>query len=108
MSWAGFFAVVFTLVGTIGLGMASLYYAPLCLAVWPLPPNPFALLIFLITLDLIFLSHWLLPPQVDKLFATIPDYYTERMDDGSLKVVRRIGGMTMIYPSRNSTPSTPR
>ena len=104
--WAGVFAVAFTVIGTIGLGMASYYYEPLRLAIWPLPPNPFALGIFLLTLNAIFLSYWLLRPPMKRLFAEPPPYYTERMDDGSLKVFHQ-SGTTVTYPARDSTPSAP-
>ena len=84
--WAGLFAVCLTVVGTIGLGIASYHYEPLRSAVWPVPPDPVALGVFVFTLIAIFLSHWLLRPVMSRLFAERPSYYTERAPDGNLQV----------------------
>lgn len=86
MLWAGLFAVCIAVVGIIGLGIASYRYAPLRDAIWPLPPNPIALSVFLLTLVAVFLSHWLLRPVTSRLFAERPGYYTERDPDGNLLV----------------------
>lgn len=102
--WAGLFAISLTVAGTIGFGVASYYYDALRLAIWPVPPKPLALCIFLITLNVIFLSHWLVRAQMERLFAKVPDYYTERMADGSLKVVYRCGGSTLYRPNNPSAP----
>jgi hypothetical protein len=84
--WAGLFAVCITVMAVIGLGIASYCYVPLRDAIWPLPPNPIALGVFVFTFVVIFLSHWLLRPVTNKLFAERPGYYTERGPDGSLRI----------------------
>jgi len=84
--WAGLFAVCLTVAGIIGLGIASYHYEPLRRAIWPVPPDPVALSIFVFTLIAIFLSHWLLRPVLSRLFADRPSYYTERVPNGGLIV----------------------
>lgn len=82
--WAGLFAVCITVLSVVGLGIASYYYAPWREAIWDVPPNPFALSLFVFILIGVFISHWLLLPLTNLLFAIKPSYYTERNSDGTL------------------------
>ena len=84
--WAVVFGVFLTVAGTIALGIASYRYEPLRLAIWPVPPHPVAVGVFMFTLISTFLSYWLIKPVTSHLFAERPNYWTERMDDGSLRV----------------------
>lgn len=84
--WSGLFAVCIAVVGTIGLGIASYRYGPLRDAIWPVPPNPVALSIFIFTLITVFLSHWSLRPVTRQLFAERPGYYTEHDPDGNMLI----------------------
>ncbi len=84
--WADLFALCLTVVGTIGLGIASYHYEPLRAAIWPVPPDPVALSVFAFTLIVVFLSHWLLRPVMSRLFAERPPYYTERSSNGDLLI----------------------
>jgi hypothetical protein len=86
MFWAGLFAVCITVLSIIGLGIASYYYAPLREAIWAVPPNPLALSVFVVTLIGVFLSHWLLRPVTNRIFAERRGYYTERNSDGNLRI----------------------
>jgi hypothetical protein len=89
--WAGLFAVMIAVVGMIVLGIACYRYAPLGNLIWPQPPNPFALGIFVFVLIAVFLSHWLLRPLTSRLFAERPGYYTERDEAGNLVVHYCVG-----------------
>jgi hypothetical protein len=84
--WAGLFAVCLTVVGIIGLGIASYRYEPLRSVIWLVPPDPVALSVFIFTLIVVFLSHWLLRPVKSRLFAERPSYYTERSPNGNLQI----------------------
>jgi hypothetical protein len=84
--WAILFSVCITVVGIIGLGIASYRYEPLREAIWRLPPNPVAFSVFVFTLIAVFLSHWLLKPVTRLIFAERPGYYTERDHDGNLRI----------------------
>ena len=86
VSWAGLFAVCLTVLGIIGLGIASYRYEPLRSAIWPVPPDPIVLSFFVFTLIVVFLSHWLLRPVISRIFAKRPSYYTERGADGELLI----------------------
>lgn len=54
--WAVVFAVCLTVAGTIAFGIASYRYGPLRLAIWPVPPHPVAVSMFVVTLIVMFLS----------------------------------------------------
>lgn len=82
--WALVFAVSLIVIGTIAVAVASYRYEPLRLAVWPVPPNPIALAVFVVTLNAVFLSHWLLQPLLSRLFGERPAYRTSRTEDGRL------------------------
>lgn len=84
MAWAIFFAICIIIISIIGLGISSYYYAPLREAIWTVPPNPVALSVFVMTLIGVFLSHWMLRPVTNRIFAERPGYYTERNSDGNL------------------------
>ena len=84
--WAGLFGVCLTVLGIIGLGIASYRYEPLRSAIWPVPPDPVALSFFVFTLIVVFLSHWLLRSVISRIFAERPSYYTERGADGELLI----------------------
>ena len=84
--WAGIFAVCLSIVSIIGLGIVSYHYEPIRSVIWPVPPDPVALSIFLLTLNGIFVSHWLLKPVISRFFAERPSYYTERLPDGNLGI----------------------
>ncbi len=75
-----------TLIGTIAVGIASYRYEPFRLAHWPVPPRPLVFSAFLLTLQVVFLSHWLLRPIVSRLFAEPPGYRTKRNEEGRLIV----------------------
>lgn len=82
--WAGLFAVFLSIASFIAFGIASYTLAPLREAIWKSPPNPVALSIFVLTLTIVFLSHWLLRPITCKLFVERPGYTTTRGPDGRL------------------------
>lgn len=84
--WAGIFAVCVSISSIVGLGFVSYHYEPIRSAIWPVPPDPVALSIFVLTLTGTFVSHWLLKPVIRRLFAERPSYYTERLPDGSLGI----------------------
>jgi hypothetical protein len=84
--WAGLFAVIISVSGTIALGIASYHYTPIREALWPTPPNPISLIAFVATLVLIFLSHWFLRPIRSRIFADRPNYYTERDAEGKTTI----------------------
>lgn len=84
LAWAGLFAVCLTVAGIVGFGAASYRYEPLKAAIWQDPPDPLAFSLFIATLIVVFLSHWLLRPVTPRLFAERPPYYTERTPDGAL------------------------
>jgi hypothetical protein len=84
--WGGLFAVLLTIVGVVSLGIASYRVAALRSFVWPVPPNPYALLCLVTILLAVFLSHWLLRPLERRLYAQRPGYYTERQPDGGLLI----------------------
>lgn len=86
LMWAVLFGVLLTIIGTIVLGAASYWYEPLRMTLWPAPPNPITLAIFLFTLIAMFASPWLLRPITSRLFAERPPYRTERTPDGRLIV----------------------
>jgi hypothetical protein len=82
----GIRTVCSAVVGTIAFGIASYRYAPLRDAVWNAPPNPIYLCIFVLTLNAAFLSHGLLRPVTNQLFAERHGYYTERKSNGGLRM----------------------
>lgn len=82
--WGVAFAAVSTVVGTIALAVASYRYESFKKWLWTVPPDPIALSVFVLTLNLIFLSHWLLRPVTSKLFAQRPGYRTHRDAEGRL------------------------
>lgn len=84
LNWAIFFAICIIVISMIGLGIASYNYLPLREFLWSEPPNPIALSTFVITLIGVFLSHWLLRPMINLIFAERPNYYTEYDSDGAL------------------------
>jgi lysylphosphatidylglycerol synthetase-like protein (DUF2156 family) len=84
--WSVVFGVCLTVAGTVALGIASYRYEPLRLAIWPVPPHPVAVGIFMFTLIATFLSYWLMRPLTSRLFAERPNYWTERTDGGGLRV----------------------
>lgn len=84
-TWGVFFAILFTVMGVVALGVASYRYEPFRLAVWPQPPSPVALGIFVFVLILSFLSRWVLRPVYSRIFADKPPYYTERDAEGRLR-----------------------
>jgi hypothetical protein len=82
--WAVLFAVFLTVVGNPVLAIASYRYEPLRMWLWPVPPDAVAMTVFILTLNAVFLSHWLLIPIVRKLFAERPGYRTKRGPKGEL------------------------
>jgi hypothetical protein len=82
MFWSGLFAVIIAVLGATALGISSYTYAPIREALWPTPPNALSLVLFTITLILVFLSHWLLRPVLNNIFAVRPDYTTVRLKLG--------------------------
>ena len=94
VTWAVIFGLFLTIIGTIALGVAVYRYEPLRAIIWPVPPNPIALAVFLFTLIATFVSPWLLRPITLRLFAERPPYRTERTPDGRLIV-------TVVPPSND-------
>lgn len=93
--WAGFVAIVLNVAATIGFGIASYTNEPLRNLVWAKPPDPVALAFFVSSLVSVFLSHWLLTPVINRLFAIRPPYYTERTPEG---------GLVQTFVSREQEP----
>jgi len=84
--WGLVFGVCLTVAGVIVFAVASYRYEPLRVALWPVPPHPVALSVFMFTLIATFLSYWLLRPVTTRLFAERPRYRTERTEEGRLRV----------------------
>jgi MFS family permease len=82
MVWGEMFAAVLSVLWMISFAVASYKLDQLRAFVWPIPPNPFALAIFVAVTIMTFLSHWLLRPVQRRLFAQRPGYYTERVEGG--------------------------
>lgn len=82
--WAVIFAAALTVSGTIAFAIASFRYEPLRAWLWPVPPDPVAFAVFMLTLNVAFLSHWFLRPVMSSLFAERPSYRTHRDSEGRL------------------------
>jgi len=82
--WGVVFAAASTVAGTIALAVASYRYDPLRQWLWTVPPDPIAFSMFMLTLNAVFLSHWLLRPVTSRLFAQRPGYRTHRNEEGHL------------------------
>lgn len=86
LNWATYFSIWLTGVGILALGVASYAYPSLRHVIWSTPPSPIALSVLVLTLLLVFLSHWTMRPVIKRIFSTKPSYYTTRLPDGNLQI----------------------
>lgn len=85
IAWAVFLAACLTIVTIVITGIASYNYQPLR-ALWPAPPNPFALTAFVLSIAVVTASYLFVGRVMARLFARRPCYRTARGDDGKLQI----------------------